>query len=478
MANQIRKEYIKDGDEIVFVGDALSGVDIGSTSARWQKGWFVDLEVTNPINGSITGNAGTVTNGVYTTGAGTVFLAPNGSAASLTSFPTLNQNTTGSAATLTTTRTIWGQNFNGSANVVGSLTAVTDITGGASNMVITAGTGNSRTLTFRTTTSGGTATTALSIGATQVSTFSGAVALGSNNLTLTGSIAATGSRVTKVWTADLESTNMPTVGGTPILTSLTAPQFTTIELGHATQNTLSASSGVLSIEGVVIPTISSTNTLTNKTINGSNNTLSNIAVSSLANGTDGELITWNSSGVATTVAVGTSGHVLTSNGAGAAPTFQAASGGMSLLADVNLSGGAASSLSSGTIAAKKNLELHIYVPSTLSSNISLNFNSDTGSNYSYMRSRDAATPTGNTAQTSIILDTNVNTGARVSHVKITNISNIIKFVSSKTFESPTGSVVTSDGWGAWNNTSDSITSIQLLGTTMGTATRMLVYGSD
>lgn len=35
-------------------------------------------------------------------------------------FPTLNQNTTGSAATLTTTRTIYGQNFNGSANVAGN----------------------------------------------------------------------------------------------------------------------------------------------------------------------------------------------------------------------------------------------------------------------------------------------------------------------------------------------------------------------
>ena len=47
-----------------------------------------------------------------------------------------------------------------------------------------------------------------------------------------------------------------------------------------------------------------------------------IAVSKLANGTDGELITWDSSGVAATVSTGTSGNVLTSNGAGAAPTFQ------------------------------------------------------------------------------------------------------------------------------------------------------------
>lgn len=37
-----------------------------------------------------------------------------------------------------------------------------------------------------------------------------------------------------------------------------------IELGNASANTLTASGGVLSIEGVVIPTISSTNTFTNK----------------------------------------------------------------------------------------------------------------------------------------------------------------------------------------------------------------------
>lgn len=93
------------------------------------------------------------------------------------------------------------------------------------------------------------------------------LALGSNSLTLTGSIAATGARATKVWTAALESTAMPTVGGTAILTSLTAPQFTTIELGAATDTTLArVSAGVISVEGVTIDTISATNTLTNKRI--------------------------------------------------------------------------------------------------------------------------------------------------------------------------------------------------------------------
>jgi hypothetical protein len=41
--------------------------------------------------------------------------------------PTLNQSTTGSAATLTNTRTLWGQNFNGSANVSGALTGATTV---------------------------------------------------------------------------------------------------------------------------------------------------------------------------------------------------------------------------------------------------------------------------------------------------------------------------------------------------------------
>jgi len=52
-----------------------------------------------------------------------------------------------------------------------------------------------------------------------------------------------------------------------------------------------------------------------------------LAIAKLADGTDGELITWSSTGVIETVAVGTATHVLTSNGVGVAPTFQAAGGG-------------------------------------------------------------------------------------------------------------------------------------------------------
>ena len=57
---------------------------------------------------------------------------------------------------------------------------------------------------------------------------------------------------------------------TTVADNLTVTGTTTatggIELSHASANTLTASSGILSIEGVAIPTISSTDTLTNKTI--------------------------------------------------------------------------------------------------------------------------------------------------------------------------------------------------------------------
>jgi hypothetical protein len=46
-----------------------------------------------------------------------------------------------------------------------------------------------------------------------------------------------------------------------------SPQFTALNIGHASDTTLSRSAaGVLAVEGVVIPTISSTSTLTNKTL--------------------------------------------------------------------------------------------------------------------------------------------------------------------------------------------------------------------
>jgi len=84
---------------------------------------------------------------------------------------------------------------------------------------------------------------------------------------------------------------------------------------------------VASVNGSIL-SAASVSTLTNKTIdaNATGNAISNIDVADLADGTDGELITWGADGVATTVAVGTAGQVLTSSGAGSAPAFAEAPG--------------------------------------------------------------------------------------------------------------------------------------------------------
>jgi hypothetical protein len=73
----------------------------------------------------------------------------------------------------------------------------------------------------------------------------------------------------------------------------------------------------------------STDTLTNKTIdaNGTGNSISNIEIADLANGTDGQLITWDAAGVPAVVATGSATQILTSNGPGTAPTFQSGGGG-------------------------------------------------------------------------------------------------------------------------------------------------------
>lgn len=60
------------------------------------------------------------------------------------------------------------------------------------------------------------ATTVTVAGSAPTLTFANSIGLGANSLTLTGSIASTGSRVTKGWFTDIESTNMPTVGGTSL----------------------------------------------------------------------------------------------------------------------------------------------------------------------------------------------------------------------------------------------------------------------
>ena len=78
------------------------------------------------------------TSGNVLRGNGTNFVS---SAIQVSDVPTLNQSTSGSAATLGTTQTLWGQAFNGSQTVTGSLTGVGNIIG-SSVITLSSGSGN------------------------------------------------------------------------------------------------------------------------------------------------------------------------------------------------------------------------------------------------------------------------------------------------------------------------------------------------
>jgi hypothetical protein len=108
----------------------------------------------------------------------------------------------------------------------------------------------------------------------------GNLALDTNSLTMTGSLGATGARLTKGWFADIESTNMPTVGGTSLSSTfapIASPTFTGTVTVPATNFTVgsslpfSDSSGTLTLQN-----IDALDSTTETTIEGAIDTLANL----------------------------------------------------------------------------------------------------------------------------------------------------------------------------------------------------------
>jgi len=124
-------------------------------------------------------------------------------------------------------------------------------------------------------------------------TSTGTIAIDSTVATLTGTQTLTNKTLTSP-TLTTPALGTPSSGTLTNCTSLPVSGITSststalgvgsLELGNASDTTLSRSSaGVLAVEGVVVPTISSSNTLTNKTINSTNNTITNIKSEDFAN---------------------------------------------------------------------------------------------------------------------------------------------------------------------------------------------------
>jgi hypothetical protein len=149
----------------------------------------------------------------------------------------LTLNTTGSAATLTTSRNFWGQAFNGSANVSGAIDGVTTITGtGGTTLGIgfatTLGTGMTLTGGFNTSTTGtGGAITITGGGATvgtstatggSISIVGGASNTSAGiggNVTINGGLgsAANGNGVISIGTSNTDSVTIGKSGGQTVI---------------------------------------------------------------------------------------------------------------------------------------------------------------------------------------------------------------------------------------------------------------------
>jgi hypothetical protein len=162
-----------------------------------------NTSVTLPTSGTLLTTAGSGSSLTFGTGtlslAGNVthsgsftqtFIATGNTSVTLPTSGTLmttSGNTTGSAATLTTTRAIWGQNFNGSADVTGALSNVTTITG-------------TTTLSLAANTTAGTTGSALTIaGGNTTNTgtaFGGSVTITGGNQTAGTDVDAVGGVVT------------------------------------------------------------------------------------------------------------------------------------------------------------------------------------------------------------------------------------------------------------------------------------------
>ena len=207
------------------------------------------------------------------------------------------------------------------------------------------------------------------------------------------------------------------------LSGATTATATTLTVSQTSNRTITLPDATDTLVGKA-----TTDTFTNKTFdaNGTGNSISNIDVADLANGTDGELITWNSSGVPTTVSTGTSGQVLTSNGAGAAPTFQTPGGsaGLVLLSTTTASANATIDITGLTGYSHYRIYLSAVEPATDAQDLRMRTSTNNGStfdsgvsDYAWVVSQDlmSITPsnalTGDNADAAITLAESVGTAA-------------------------------------------------------------------
>lgn len=120
------------------------------------------------------------------------------------------------------------------------------------------------------------------------------------------------------------------------------------------------------------------------------NVSDDFSYSQLADGTDGNLITWDASGVPALVATGNAGQFLTSNGAGTAPTFQSFSSFILATASDTLVASADNVQEENSDTYTKKKETIIRVGGTIRVKFDLNGNNNQTSSYAKIYINDTA----------------------------------------------------------------------------------------
>lgn len=158
------------------------------------------------------------------------------------------------------------------------------------------------------------------------------------------------------------------------------------------------------------------------------------------------------------------------------------------LASVDLSGGAADLIDSGTFTAKKYLWAQLYV-STTGGAVSqrLTFNADTGTNYAQRKSSDGGADSTGTSQTNIDGfndDLVTNSGGFSNFFIVNNSANeklgIVKAVSGEA-AGAANAPTRDEGVLKWDNTSSQITQLTFTNNKAGdmdTTTTLKIWGSD
>jgi len=156
------------------------------------------------------------------------------------------------------------------------------------------------------------------------------------------------------------------------------------------------------------------------------------------------------------------------------------------LASVDLSGGSADIIDSGTISAKKYLWVQAFLDGTGEIDTNFQFNSDTGSNYSNRRVANGGTDATVINQSNIHLSATLGSGSKCfQNAFIVNNSANEKLVIAHNCTADTAGAGTApirdEVVGKWANTSNSITSVQINNVKAGsydTGTIMKVWGSN